>query len=117
MVTKRMYHGDDAKKLREYKQLCADKHIIESELEDKIITFLYEYFDQAVSLMVMLNLGGKYIVVENYSCQFFSDELIEDFCKHFEVDYEGYDKIIGVDYEGNEHLQQLTYCFEVRWFR
>ncbi|MBO5476389.1 MAG: hypothetical protein J6A15_01380 [Clostridia bacterium] len=117
MATKIIHHGNDAKKLREYKQLCSDKHIIESELEDKIIEFLYEYFDQAVPLMVMLNLGGKYIVVENYSNQFFSDELIEDFCKHFEVDYEGYDKEIGVDCEGNERLQQITYCFEVRWFR
>ena len=109
--------ADDAKKLREYKQLCADKHIIKSEIEEKIGDFIYDYFEQPISFMVFLNLGGKYIIVENYSNQFFSDELIEDFCKHFEVDYEGYEKEIGVDYEGNEHLQQITYCFEVRWFR
>lgn len=117
MMTKRMYHGDDAKKLREYKQLCADEHIIKSEIEETIADFLYEYFEQPITFIVFLNLGGKYIVVENYSNQFFSDELIENFCKYFEVDYEGYDKEISVDYEGNEHLRQITYCFEVRWFR
>lgn len=104
-----------ADKLVEYRELVAKKFLLEQEIVDKVTDYIYDHFEEPISFFVFLNLGGKYIVIENLSKQFFTKELINGFCKHFKVDYEGCTVENSIDYEGNKSINKITYCFEVRY--
>ena len=64
-----------ADKLVEYRELTAKKFLLEQEITDKITDYIYDHFEEPISFFVFLNLGGKYIVIENLSKQFFTKEL------------------------------------------